>query len=213
MSTMSPCHAVAEREATTRERLITVAEELMAMRGIDAVDLKEIQRAAGQRNRSAINYHFGDRNGLLDAIRDRHRGPINAERNRRLDELEALNAASVPNLIDALIRPIARGLDNRSGRNYLIIVGVGAAHLGARRLMAVDLIHVDSMHRWNALFAANLAGSRAQRERRVGQALLTSAVLLGDVARDVNDNVITERQGRARVDDICRFVLRAVAAT
>jgi AcrR family transcriptional regulator len=195
---------------STRERLITVAEELMAVQGADAVDLKEIQRAAGQRNRSAINYHFGDRDGLLDAIRDRHRGPINAERNRRLDELEATGSVTVQNLVDALIRPIARGLDNRSGRNYLIIVGVGAARLGARRLMAADLLHVDSMHRWNTMFAANLRGSRAHRHCRVGQVLLTSAVLLGDIARDVNDDAITERQGRAQIDDVAQYVIRAV---
>ncbi len=49
----------------TREKLIAAAERLMANHGIDGVDLREIHAAAGQRNRSAIAYHFGDREGLV----------------------------------------------------------------------------------------------------------------------------------------------------
>jgi AcrR family transcriptional regulator len=51
----------------TRERIILAAERLFAERGIDSVSLREVADAAGQRNSVAIQYHFGDRDGLLTA--------------------------------------------------------------------------------------------------------------------------------------------------
>src|SRR5262245_54342483 len=61
----------------TRAALIEAAERLMAERGVYAVDLKEIMTVAGARNRSAVQYHFGGREGLVRAIGAKHRSPIN----------------------------------------------------------------------------------------------------------------------------------------
>ena len=42
----------------TRDQIIRAAEELFAARGIDGVSLREINRAAGQSNTGAVQYHF-----------------------------------------------------------------------------------------------------------------------------------------------------------
>ena len=47
----------------TRERLLLTAEKLLGERGINGVSLREITREAGQRNASALHYHFGSRDG------------------------------------------------------------------------------------------------------------------------------------------------------
>src|SRR5262245_45806607 len=52
----------------TRERLILLAERMFAERGIEAVSLRAIGEAAGQRNKTAVQYHFGDRTALVSAI-------------------------------------------------------------------------------------------------------------------------------------------------
>ncbi|GHA79287.1 TetR/AcrR family transcriptional regulator [Streptomyces termitum] len=52
----------------TREKLIRAAEELFASRGVDGAQLRDITRLAGQANPSAVQYHFGSRAGLLDAV-------------------------------------------------------------------------------------------------------------------------------------------------
>jgi AcrR family transcriptional regulator len=52
----------------TRSRLIAEGERLFAERGIASVTLKEVAHAAGQRNNTAIQYHFGNKEGLLRAI-------------------------------------------------------------------------------------------------------------------------------------------------
>jgi AcrR family transcriptional regulator len=57
----------------TREHIIDVAERLFAEQGIDGPSLNEINTRAGQRNKTSLQYHFGGREGLLEAILARHR--------------------------------------------------------------------------------------------------------------------------------------------
>ena len=47
--------------------MIDAGERLAAERGIAAMSLREVQAAAGQRNKSAAQYHFGSRTGLIEA--------------------------------------------------------------------------------------------------------------------------------------------------
>lgn len=49
-------------------RLVLAAERLFALRGIDGVSLRQIAAAAGSSNNSAVHYHFGSKDGLIDAI-------------------------------------------------------------------------------------------------------------------------------------------------
>ena len=51
----------------TREKLLYGAEQVFATRGIDAATVREVNEATGQRNTSAIRYHFSDMRGLLSA--------------------------------------------------------------------------------------------------------------------------------------------------
>ena len=63
----------------TRAQLISAGERLFAERGIEVVSMREITRAAGQRNATALQYHFGDRRGLVRAILAKHTSPEEAE--------------------------------------------------------------------------------------------------------------------------------------
>src|SRR5689334_17852347 len=97
----------------TRAAILSAAEELMARRGIEAVDLQDIRIAAGQRNRSVVAYHFSDRAGLVEAINNKHRGPLNEERTRMLDKLEA-GEVTLAGLVDAAVLPLAESLETES---------------------------------------------------------------------------------------------------
>ncbi|MEY2434546.1 MAG: hypothetical protein QOC92_4271 [Acidimicrobiaceae bacterium] len=55
----------------TRTLLVDTAITLWAARGMDAVSLREIGLAAGQKNTGVINYYFGDREGLVRAVVER----------------------------------------------------------------------------------------------------------------------------------------------
>lgn len=58
---------MSSRSETTREALIRAAEHVFARRGFD-VPVHEIHTQAGQRNASALHYHFGSRDGLMNAV-------------------------------------------------------------------------------------------------------------------------------------------------
>jgi AcrR family transcriptional regulator len=106
----------------TRRQLIDAAERLFADRGIDAVSLREINAAAGQRNATALQYHFGDRQGLLRAVMAKHHPEVEARRHAMLDEIEGTEDGDLRALSAALVRPPASKLaDAAGGRAYLRI--------------------------------------------------------------------------------------------
>ena len=109
------------RDATaTREALLRQAEQLFARRGLYQVQVREIVEAAGQRNVSALNYHFGSREGVLDAILSRHGDPTDVARGELLAVVG--RDASSRDLVAALVVPYTAHLETPGGRDYLRIV-------------------------------------------------------------------------------------------
>ena len=80
----------------TKTKIIETAERLFAEKGINNVSTREIAREAGQKNHSALHYHFGDKENLLDALLDYRLTPLDNKRKYLLDEV--LNASKNPNL-------------------------------------------------------------------------------------------------------------------
>lgn len=103
----------------TRRQILDAAERLFAERGVEAVALSEINVAAGQRNNAAAHYHFGTKDALVDAVIDRHQGPIDAERKARLVELEARGDTTLRDLVEAFVGPLVDLLDDASGSCWL----------------------------------------------------------------------------------------------
>ena len=92
----------------TQDRILDAAERLFAERGIDGVSVRAILAEAGV-NAALANYHFGSREGLIDAILRRRLAPLTEERARLLDELEARGkAASVEDVLRAFFAPAGR---------------------------------------------------------------------------------------------------------
>jgi len=105
----------------TRTHIITIAEHLFAARGVEGVSLADINRSAGQRNKYATQYYFGDKQGLLQAILDKHEPGIAARQTQLISELETSNALTPRNVVQTMIQPLAEKLFDvkRGGRNYL----------------------------------------------------------------------------------------------
>ncbi|MFD7492896.1 TetR/AcrR family transcriptional regulator [Streptomyces sp. NPDC059832] len=103
----------------TRDKLIRAAEEIFAAQGPDGAQLRDIVRLAGQSNPSAVQYHFGSRAGLLDAVM--------AGRQARTEQvvaplLDALGAdCGVRELLTALVTAEASLLADDRGRRCLRI--------------------------------------------------------------------------------------------
>jgi AcrR family transcriptional regulator len=88
--------------------MIEAAEALFAARGIGAVSLREVGAAAGQKNNSAAQYHFGSRDGLLRAVFEHRMLPINDARQARLDEIG--ERPGLRPLVEALVDPLASAI-------------------------------------------------------------------------------------------------------
>lgn len=113
---------VTAEKLDNRAELIRAAERLLADRGIDGVSLRAVNRAAGQRNASALQYHFGDRDGLVRAIIAKHRAQTDPRRHALLDQYEAEGLAELRPLAAALVLPLAAKLaDKDGGREFLQI--------------------------------------------------------------------------------------------
>ncbi|MVU82971.1 TetR family transcriptional regulator [Nocardia sp. ET3-3] len=89
-----------------RVLMLLAGERTIAERGPD-VALRDIAVAAGQRNNSAVHYHFGSRDGLITAIIERHQPALEAKRTELLAAHEAAGAPdSVAALVELLVRPM-----------------------------------------------------------------------------------------------------------
>jgi AcrR family transcriptional regulator len=169
-----------ERLPTTmRGRLINAAEELFATRGIDAVSLREINRASGARNAIAVQYHFEDRAGVVRAVLQKHRPDVEARRHALLDQCEADGTPSLRSLAAALVRPWAAKLaDADGGPQYLQI---HAELLNRPRPVVETTVAADSsdsIHRWRSLVEP-LLGEDAIRMHRRFTAMRLAAGELG----------------------------------
>jgi AcrR family transcriptional regulator len=107
------------RGESTRANLLDTAELLWGTRGVRAVSLREIRLASGARNSAAIQFHFGDREGLIDALIERHMPRIAEIQERIYDQMIADGREhDERSLVEVLVRPsaeyMARGPSERS---------------------------------------------------------------------------------------------------
>lgn len=107
-----------EREGGARTALLDAAERLFAERGIAAVSLREVGAAARQRNNSAAQYHFGSRQGLVEAIVAARSVPIDHRRGELLLALPARPA--LEELLHVVIAPLAETAGAPHGARYYL---------------------------------------------------------------------------------------------
>ena len=96
----------ASRSAATRRKFIRAAQKLYAERGIDAVSLNEVTASAGQKNRNALQYHFGNKDGLIQAILDSHADRVAQLRQDYMDKIEDEQYAAPEAAARALVLPV-----------------------------------------------------------------------------------------------------------
>jgi len=100
--------------------ILDAAALLMDERGVDNVTTQDINQASGHRNRSAVQYHFGSRDAVIQAVMARTMQPIDAERNMILDHMETTGVRLTPRTaLEVVISPLVRQLRSPEGRRYI----------------------------------------------------------------------------------------------
>ncbi|MFT4824212.1 MAG: AcrR family transcriptional regulator [Cryomorphaceae bacterium] len=116
------------RSAKTRESFILAAQKLYSQRSIDAVSLNEITTAAGQKNRNALQYHFGSKDGLLQAIIDAHAKPVQELRSHYIEQASICDWSAAEAAARVLVMPLADYIQrNADGIHYVKILSQLAA--------------------------------------------------------------------------------------
>ncbi|MFC9993108.1 TetR family transcriptional regulator [Nocardia sp. NPDC127526] len=184
-----------------RERIIEAAERLIAERG-QAVPLRDIAAAAGQRNNSAIQYHFGSRDGLIEAVVEHRLATLEVRRLELLAE-QTGSAASVHGLLEALVLPMFE-LNERYGINHYARfleqihthpAVTDAANLASEARTSVRVI----MQRLGDELTALPPGVRIRRLRTLPTVLFA---LLADHERAVEAGRVESAEMRARMEII-----------
>jgi AcrR family transcriptional regulator len=128
------------RGEATKLALMRAAEKLIAERGVENVSIREIVAAAGQKNESALQYHFKNLRGLLRAIRSERSEMVQARRAELLQELlTETSKPSLQQLCGLMVEPtfqLARS--NVDFRRYIKAFGHELALIETSPLKAVS---------------------------------------------------------------------------
>ncbi|SCW81112.1 transcriptional regulator, TetR family [Sphingobium faniae] len=100
--------------------LILAAEKCFALLGFASTSLKIIQDEAGQRNASAIHYHFGSREGLIRAVLDYRMPSLDARRVAMMESARKLGDPALREIVGIWISPLAEELRPRPTGNYYL---------------------------------------------------------------------------------------------
>ncbi|WP_157783617.1 TetR/AcrR family transcriptional regulator [Rhizorhabdus wittichii] len=153
---------------STPMAIIEAAERLFGSYGIEAVSLRQIGLEANVANKSAVNYHFGDRAELIRAIWQHRLPTLEARRKMLLRQMHERGETRDPHAVARLlVQP-----------NY-------------------ELLDAQGVHRYTAFFRHALRWRQGQelRAREMGTtpASLEAISLLKDLAGDIPEDLLMHR--------------------
>jgi AcrR family transcriptional regulator len=138
----------------TRTRILEAAEELFMRHGFEATSMRLLTARAGV-NLAAVNYHFGSKDALIEAVFRRRLDPMNAERIAALDRLEAAGGPLAPErVIRAFIAPSLRMIEDAKGggRNFIRLLGRAYTEPAKPIRVLIGQLYSGAMARYKAAF-------------------------------------------------------------
>jgi len=137
----------------TKERILDAAELLFAELGFADTSLRRITQQAGV-NLAAVNYHFGSKEALIEAVMARRLGPLNRTRLDMLDriELEAGDAAPpLARVLDAFVGPPLRLKEaaGETGEIFMRLMGHALNQPNARIVNLVTGQFIEVLRRFS----------------------------------------------------------------
>lgn len=118
----TPARAPRKDTLLTRQRIVDAAERLFAEHGIDNVTLLDIARAAHQKNRGALQYHFGDKAGLINAVLDKHGDLISLRRQALMKKIGTATKPTLRALVEAYVLPVAEHIDTTENTQAFLLI-------------------------------------------------------------------------------------------
>jgi AcrR family transcriptional regulator len=140
-------HAI-KPEHVTRTRILDAAEELFMQHGFEGTSMRQLT-ARARVNLAAVNYHFGSKDALIEAVFRRRLDPMNAERIAGLDRLEDFSPEKI---IRAFVGPSLRLIEDAKGggRNFIRLLGRTYSEPAKALRALIGQMYAPTMERYKA---------------------------------------------------------------
>jgi len=192
----------------TRRQIVDAAEALFAEHGVDNVTLLDIARAAGQKNRNAPQYHFGDKAGLINAVLDKHSDLISVRRKAMMAALDLKKSVTLRDLVEAFVLPVAMHVDStENSLTYLLISSqlmTSGSFAGLTQERGSRYPEVQQLAKM--MKPAVMASSRAERDSKI---LLIQSMLFHGLAAFYASGA---RHNQCFIETLCDSIEAVLAA-
>jgi AcrR family transcriptional regulator len=144
----------------TRTRILDAAEELFMQHGFESTSMRLLTAKAAA-NLAAVNYHFGSKDALIEAVFRRRLDPMNTNRIAELDRLEK-EAGGRPLSPESIIRAFVGASlrmieDSKSGgRNFIRLLGRTYTDPQKHIRSLIGQLYAPAMARFKAAFERSL---------------------------------------------------------
>ena len=183
----------------TRETILLTAERLFAERGF-GVSLREIGAAAGQRNHSAVQYHFGTKERLARALYEYRMVPLNQRRMALIEEIHATDREhDIPSLVDAYVRPLAEYVLLHRGASWYLRFIARHSLSGLAPYWPFPEDYTRGITMLTDMLTAALPGLSAVRLSTMN---LHLSMVLAGLELQLEDHAFSESQAREVIDDL-----------
>jgi AcrR family transcriptional regulator len=144
----------------TRTRILDAAEELFMLHGFEGTSMRQLT-AKAEANLAAVNYHFGSKDALIEAVFRRRLDPMNAMRIAELDRLERDAAGragssilSPAQIIGAFVGASLRMIEDAKsgGRNFIRLLGRTYTDPQKHIRSLIGQLYAPAMARFKAAF-------------------------------------------------------------
>jgi AcrR family transcriptional regulator len=147
-------------QTETQTRILDTAEELFMQHGFEGASMRMLTAKAGV-NLAAVNYHFGSKDALIEAVFHRRLDAMNAERIAELERLEkeAAGKALTPDaIIRAFIGASLRMIEDArgGGRNFIRLLGRAYTEPAKPIRALIGQMYAPAMERFKAAFSRAL---------------------------------------------------------
>lgn len=144
----------------TQTRILDAAEELFMQHGFEGASMRMLTAQAGV-NLAAINYHFGSKDALIEAVFRRRLDAMNAERIAELELLEkdaAGKALSPEAIIRAFLGASLRMIEDtrHGGRSFTRLLGRAYTDPAKPIRQLIGQMYATAVERFKAAFVRAL---------------------------------------------------------
>jgi len=195
----------AKRADATRTSLIEAAERLIAKKGLADVSTREILHEAGQRNQSALQYHFGSKTGLIQATINERTRQIDKHRQKMLAVIG--DNPTLKQILEVMVMPLSELIENdAAGKNYLIFLSQAITQPNWDLRKVIKEFDIVGLARAYELYDAMLA-HLSDEERQLRQTLGFDLTIL-----TLKRWCMSEKPQQRSLKEITEFVVKSTIA-